>query len=412
MSSSITPKGRVIVVGGSLAGLFAANTLIREGWDVTLYERVADSLDGRGAGIATHEELFDAMRRAGAKVDEFIGIPVVGRTAFDRAGREIDHFPYQQYLTSWTLLYRRLRAVLPRSVYRQGGDVVDVEDGPQAARVTFADGTRDTADLVVGADGIWSTVRAKCSPGDVPTYTGYVAWRGLVEEAAFSASQRERYGAIHGFYTTAEHQLVHFAVAGADDSVEPGRRRFSFLWYRPYDEESELYDLLTDVDGKRNLRSISPLKIHPRHIRKLREDALEQLPPDFADTVCRAEGPFVQPIYDLVCGRIAFKRIALVGDAAFTARPHVGAGVTKAGGDAIALAETLRDEPEVARALEEYRRRREPFGRAIVERGRYLGGYLESPKRGAARKPPLSAQELIRECAMPIRLAHQEDCTP
>ena len=170
-------------------------------------------------------------------------------------------------------------------------------------------------------------------------------------------------------------------------------------------------DAEADVDGKRNLRSISPLKIHPKHIRKLREGALEHLPPDFADTVCKTERPFVQPIYDLVCERIAYQRIALVGDAAFTARPHVGAGVTKAGGDAIALAEALRNIPDVARALEEYRRRREPFGRAIVERGRYLGGYLESPKRGAVRKPPLSAQELIRECAMPIRLAHQKDCT-
>ena len=58
-------KRRAIVVGGSLGGLFAANMLLRKGWDVEVFERVPDELAGRGAGIVTHPELFEAMAAAG-----------------------------------------------------------------------------------------------------------------------------------------------------------------------------------------------------------------------------------------------------------------------------------------------------------------------------------------------------------
>ena len=67
------PNRKAIVVGGSLGGLFAANMLLRAGWDVHVYERVADELQGRGAGIVTHPELMAALTSAGIAVDDNFG---------------------------------------------------------------------------------------------------------------------------------------------------------------------------------------------------------------------------------------------------------------------------------------------------------------------------------------------------
>jgi 2-polyprenyl-6-methoxyphenol hydroxylase-like FAD-dependent oxidoreductase len=110
----------------------------------------------------------------------------------------------------------------------------------------------------------------------------------------------------------------------------------------------------------------------------MRAHAEEVLAPQFRALVRLTEQPFLQPIYDLETERMALGRVALIGDAAFVARPHVGAGVSKAADDAIALADALAEDGDVASALRAFEAARIGVGRRIIERARHLGAYMRT----------------------------------
>jgi 2-polyprenyl-6-methoxyphenol hydroxylase-like FAD-dependent oxidoreductase len=94
--------------------------------------------------------------------------------------------------------------------------------------------------------------------------------------------------------------------------------------------------------------------------------------------------PFLQPIYDLESPHMALGRVALIGDAAFVARPHVGAGVSKAAEDAEALAAALdAGEGDLPAALARFEAERLPRNRRVIERARYLGGCIAAEGRPA-----------------------------
>ena len=112
--------------------------------------------------------------------------------------------------------------------------------------------------------------------------------------------------------------------------------------------------------------------------------------------------PVLQPIYDLETPQMAFGRVAIVGDAAFVARPHVGAGVSKAADDASALADALAAD-EVAPALKRFEAARLPVGRRIIERARHLGAYLQATQTAEERAHAgrySTAQAVIEETAL------------
>ena len=102
--------------------------------------------------------------------------------------------------------------------------------------------------------------------------------------------------------------------------------------------------------------------------------ATRLLAPQFVAVIRATAEPLFQPIYDLESSRLTFGRVAVVGDAAFVARPHVGLGVTKAAGDAVALIDALtRHGNNLDAALHQYETGRVEFGRSIVEHARILG---------------------------------------
>lgn len=388
---------RAIICGGSLGGLMAGAMLLREGWDVQIYERVGGGVESRGAGIATHDGLFEAMRRAGAKIDDQIGAILEGRVALDRSGREVARHPLSQVLSPWGLLYRRLREAVPDAAYQLGKEVRHVRSSTTGVSVECTDGTQSHGDLLIGADGVWSTVREQVFPQSQPTYCGYVAWRGLIDESCFDPAFVRYFGPLQGVYVEQGEQFVFYMLNGADDSLEVGRRRFSFLWYRATEESTELPLLLTDDQGGTHERSIPPPLIRSEHVENLRAVADDLLPPQFAEAVRRTLKPFLQPIYDLRPDTIVQDRVALLGDAAFVARPHVGAGVLKAACDAMSLVDALKGVQSIEGALRRYQSERVPDCHRLVDKARYLGGYLEGTQHTTRAVPILPIDELLRE---------------
>jgi 2-polyprenyl-6-methoxyphenol hydroxylase-like FAD-dependent oxidoreductase len=116
----------------------------------------------------------------------------------------------------------------------------------------------------------------------------------------------------------------------------------------------------------------------------MRAAAERLLAPQFRAVVRMIEEPILQPIYDLETPRMAFGRVAIMGDAAFVARPHVAAGVAKAADDAAALAQALAGD-DVAPALLRFEAARLPVGQRIIERARHLGAYLQATQTAEER---------------------------
>jgi len=111
-------------------------------------------------------------------------------------------------------------------------------------------------------------------------------------------------------------------------------------------------------------------------IADMRNEADSLLPPQYLDCLRHVEQPFFTPVYDFCSPRLAFGRVALVGDAASTPRPHIGFGVSKAGAEAQALAEALSNYDDIDRALSAYNAARQPLSECIVAHSRKLGMQL------------------------------------
>ncbi|HLL26620.1 MAG TPA: FAD binding domain-containing protein [Xanthobacteraceae bacterium] len=374
----MTKCSRALIIGGSISGLFAGLLLRRAGWQVDIFERSAAELAGRGAGIVTHAELLDALRFAGVDPDDGLGLTVETRRMFDREGRVIAERPFPQIVTSWDRVFRVLRNAFPAASYHVGKEFVRGEDRGGGITAHFADGTRAEGELLLGADGIRSTVRSQYLPEAKPLYAGYVAWRGLVPEREVSARTHADLFEYFSFCLPDGEQMLGYPVAGPNNELERGRRRYNFVWYRPADEEHKLHRLLTDGSGHTHQGSIPPPLVRAENIRTLRIASERLLAPQFQEMVALTPQPFLQPIYDLESPKIAFGRTAILGDAAFVARPHVGAGVAKAAADAIALVEALAAGVDTESALRAFERARIGIGRRIIERARHLGAYIQA----------------------------------
>lgn len=388
---------RALIIGGSMSGLFAGLMLRAAGWRVDVFEKVEGELSGRGAGIVAQPEILAMLADLGLCSDG-LGVAVRKRRMFDASGRLTHEIECPQVMTAWERVYRLLRDAFPAAHYHRGRSLRALEQDGAGVTAIFADGARERGDLLLGADGIRSSVRDLCAPGCEPFYAGYAAWRALIAESAMPPDVHRDIFLCMAFCLPPGEQMLGYPAAGVDNDLRPGHLRYNMVWYRPAGEHTELASLLTDENGVTHSMSITPPLISKASIAAMRDAARRLLAPQFAAAVELVDQPMLQPIYDLESTALAFGRVAISGDAAFVARPHVGAGVAKAAGDARALVDALQAEPDIETALRRYEAERLPAGRLMVRRARHLGAYLQASR--SAEEIAHSARHSIPEAVL------------
>ena len=237
----------------------------------------------------------------------------------------------------------------------------------------FAGGRSERADLLIGGDGIRSSVRAQVAPAIQPIYSGYYIWRGTPNEADLTPETLNSIFPYFTFYLPERQQIMGYPIAGPNNDLRLGHRRYNFIWYRVGDAET-LRQMCVDENGRQHEYSVPPPLIRRELIAQMREEAAEILPPNLWNASIR-------------CGRSLRRSTTSQPRNWYSAalrwsvtlrlpRPHMGFGMSKAGGDAQALAEALGSHDDIDEGLAAYNAIRQPVGERIMLHGRKLGTHL------------------------------------
>jgi 2,6-dihydroxypyridine 3-monooxygenase len=361
------------VLGGSLIG-FTTGLVLRDlGCEVDVYERSRVPLEGRGVGIVLHPMTVRYLLD-----NRLLDLSAVSTSAaFHRYladdGSVLTEDARRHHFTGYNTLYGTLMRAFGRERYHLASEATSITQTDDRVELAFDSGQTATADLLVGADGVSSFTRRAMLPDVQPRYGGYVAWRGVVDEkdltpATFAALD----DSLTYWFRPGTHALT-YPIPNYDGAVEPGRRLMNLVWYRNVPEGEPLADLLTDRSGKRRDVSLPPGAVRDEHLAELRE-AAASLPPPLAEVALKTAEPFLQVMIDVEVPRMAFGRVCLVGDAAFSVRPHAAAATAKGADDVWALADALqRSGGDVIEALRLWEPAQLELGRALLARTRDLG---------------------------------------
>lgn len=221
LSSSARP--RIAIVGGGIGGLAAAGFLHRAGLASTVYEQ-APALTEVGAGLVVAPNAARLLRRLGA-MDRFLqgAVPLDVGWEFRRweDGRVLSAedlaescerlFGERTYAIHRADLLETVRSAVPETAIRLNMRCTDVEVRGDAAVLTFADGTRAEADVVIGADGVHSVIRGAVTAPSPATYSGMCAFRAIVPADLAPDFSRRR---AQTLWIGPGHHLVHYPISG------------------------------------------------------------------------------------------------------------------------------------------------------------------------------------------------------
>jgi 2-polyprenyl-6-methoxyphenol hydroxylase-like FAD-dependent oxidoreductase len=339
---------RCVVAGGSLVGLSTAIALSRLGFEVTVAERSPEQAVGGGGGLGVDVGLLREVTGIDADPPVLHGI--------DRDG------------TAWHLLQGWLEEHATRlpgvSVLRSRQVVTVTPGGPaRDATVRTAQGDTFPADLVVGADGARSTVRAAMDPRHEARYAGVLLWRTLVDEQAMPANVAlPRAGEPAREVYAGPYRLVTYPVPGPGGETAVGHRRLNMVWYDP--EQRELLHEAGLLDGQTVHGSLAPGALPAPVRQRLADFAAARWPSPWREalTLALATGAvFGTPIVHYKPVNLVTGRVALAGDAAHAASPMVGGGFRQGLYDVLALTQamaTVGSPGEVPEALAPYSKAR------------------------------------------------------
>ena len=373
-------KGRrqVIIVGGGIGGLFAANALIAHGLEVCVYEQ-APALGEVGAGVYITPNSVRHLQRVGlgAAVEKWgarvgpkshyfrhDGTPIAPVQVTDAAGWNATFGMHRADFVDF------LAAALPAGVVRCGHRAVGFEQAGERARVRFASGAVAEADVVVGADGIHSELRPHVFPPSTPVFHGTVAYRGLVSRERLPDWPMDRWQMWAG-------PKKHFLVF----PVRHGEM-VNYVGFVPVGQEmKESWTAAGDPDVlRREFEGWDPrIALVLKQVEKCFRWALYDREP--------------LPTWSRGC-------LTLLGDAAHPMLPHLGQGANQSIEDGMALATILSqvDAAGVPAALLAYEKlRRERV--AEVQRGSRQHGLRVDSLSGdlAVRDAELAAHAEFRK---------------
>ena len=349
----MTLRPKVIIVGGGIGGLFAANALIAHGLQVSVYEQ-APALGEVGAGVFVTPNAVRQLERVGlgAAVERWGARVGTGSHYFRHDGTPIA--PVQVTDASgWNAVFgmhradfvNLLAAKLPDGVVHTGYRAVGFEQDEGSARVTFANGASTEAHVVVAADGIHSALQAHVVPPSRPVFHGKISYRGLVSAERLPGWPMDRWLMWAG---PSKHFLVFPVRHGT---------MVNYVGFVPTDEEmKESWSAPGD----------------PQELRQ----AFDGWDPRIGDVLAQVDRTFRWALYDREpLPTWSHGRLTLLGDAAHPMLPHLGQGANQSVEDGMALA-TLLAQTDAARApaaLQAYERlRRERV--AEIQHGARVNG--------------------------------------
>ena len=376
------PSSSIAIIGGAISGCTVAAELIRAGHNVTVYERSQGRLEERGVGLTMRIPTLEELKNRDLIDYDFPYVPVWSRTyARPWLDKPSNDWPWDVYwkepvaihAAHWGVLYRNLRKRVPDAVYKQGVEIVNlVQSNDATVEVIMVDGSRESYDLVISADGYDSVGRRELFPDADQQLTNYFSWRGMIEEVDVPRPEIFEEDIVFFGYEGG-HGFIYF-VPSLEYGDGSGKRRLNWA-FQEIITDKKVPGVPPDNDGNVQART-APGAATPEQISYCRKYAREVFPSYFADIVDLTVQPFTQPIRDIGVPGYVSGRICLMGDAAIYARPHVGAGANKALEDALDFSDAFSEHNDIDSALRAWEERRNPLGQDLLELGRSLGKHI------------------------------------
>jgi salicylate hydroxylase len=360
----------VAVVGGGIGGLTLAIALRRHGVPVTVYED-APELREVGAGVALSANATRLLRRLGVGHDlEAVSVQpsalVVRRwddgeviAAHAMSARYRDEFGAPFYGVHRGALQRVLSAALGDDALRLGHRCVGVTDDSDRPGIGFADGESASADVVVGADGVHSAVRAHVAGDRTARFSGTVGYRGLVPVEKLPSLPDPT---PLQFWAGPRRHLLHYSIEGG--------AVINFL------------AVVRQAEWK------SAAWVEPCPV----SDAVEAFAgwhPAVTEMVGAVEEMSRWALHDHApLRRFSAGRVVLIGDAAHAMLPHQGQGANQTIEDAVVLADLLADArpKDVGAALARYDHLRRARTQRVQRWSRLTADWMHLPDGAEARR--------------------------